>query len=135
MAAIKKLGVKIDALWKQKMKMDVLSKDIKKIETKKAKLKEKYTEMESALLKEFTKDELMTSAGGKIGKITITRPKVPSVVSWDKLYKYIYRNKAFDMLNRKVNNAAWKERLEHGKKVPGIETVTLLKLNLSAVKK
>jgi len=135
MANAKKMGVKIDALMRQKMKMDVLNLEINKIEVKKQKLKDKYTIMETALLKEFTKDELMTSAGGKIGKVNITKPKVPNVVSWDKFYKYVARNKAFDMLQRKVSTTAWKERLAQGKKVPGIESITLIKLNLSPVKK
>jgi len=130
-----KIGTRVDAMWRQKMKVDDVQRDIKKLEEKKAKLKAKYKELEDAILKDFTKTDLLTGAAGKQGKISISKQRVPKVVSWDKFYKYVGRNKAYDMLPRKVSSTAWKERLEAGKKVPGIESVTLMKVSLTKVKK
>jgi len=134
MSNIKKIGTKVDALLRQKDKIDLANKEVKKQEEKVKKLKAKYKAMEDAIFNEFSKDEL-TGAAGKIARVTVLKPKVPSVTDWPKFYKYIAKTKSFDLLQRRVSNAGWKERLEAGKKVPGVKTVTLIKLSLTRVKK
>ena len=72
------------------------------------------------LIEELPKD----SAEGIVGKrarATVTMKRFPTVADWGKFYKYISKNKAFELLQRRVSEAAVKERWEAGKQVPGVE--------------
>jgi hypothetical protein len=48
---------------------------------------------------------------------------VPKVVDWDAFYRYIERNQAFHMLERRPARAAFRELHEAHKLVPGVEAV------------
>lgn len=133
MPAAKKSGTLVDQLWKIKLKMDEQKLVIKKEEAKLAKLKERYEAKEEEIFGSFNNEELM-GAQGKLGKVTIARSDHAVVKDWDKLYKFILRNKAFELLQKRVSGAAYRERLEAGKKVPGLENFVKVELKLSEVK-
>ena len=129
-----KLSTKIDNLYKQQQKIDEVTKEINKLEDKKSKLKGKYKEMETALLADMNKNEGLTAAAGKLAKVSITRQIVPKVDDWNKFYNYIARNRAFDLLQRRVSITAFKERLEANKKVAGVSAEKIRKVNLTKIK-
>ena len=92
-------------------------------------IKESEKKLEDRLLKDFDRAEL-SKAAGKLATVTVTPKVVPNVVDWDKLYAYIMKNKAFELLHRRVNEGAWSERREHGEDVPGTESFTALKVSV-----
>lgn len=53
------------------------------------------------------------------GVVLITKIK-PTVEDWPALYKYILANNAFDILHRRVTEAAVQERWIAGETVPGV---------------
>lgn len=74
-----------------------------------------------------------TGAAGKHHRVQVVPKEIPQVEAWDKLYPYIKRYDAFDLLQRRLNEAAVRERLENNKKVPGViifktKTVSLTKI-------
>lgn len=70
-------------------------------------------------------------ASGKIARFERKRPKiVPIIQDWDAFRKYVTRNKAWEMLQKRVNTAAIRERLEDGKKVAGVETIEVFDYGL-----
>lgn len=76
-----------------------------------------------------------TEAGavGKRYKGVIKRELVPVVEDWEKFHAYIKKTGSFDLLNKAINRAAAKERLEAGKAIPGVDTMQAKKLSVTKV--
>lgn len=96
----------------------------------------KYEDFEKKLkrwfIQEFENDQ--KGVTGKIARVEIKKKTVPSVTDWDKFYKYIKKNEAFDLLNRAVNAKGIQERWDAKKQVAGVEpferpSVSLTKAN------
>ena len=69
---------------------------------------------------------------GARGTVSAAHYQVPIVDDWNKLYKYIYKNKAFDLLQRRVTSTAWHDRVEDAKKpIPGIKPMTQSRLRIN----
>jgi hypothetical protein len=58
----------------------------------------------------------------------------PTVSDWAALYKHVQKTGAFELLFRRVNPAAVKERWELNEKVPGVESLPVETLSDTAVK-
>lgn len=121
-----KIGTKIDRLFKLREKRKVVKKELEDI-------KAKEKELSDDIMKSLPKDKI-EGAAGKLAKCSISKKKVPAVKDWPKFWKYILRNKATDMLQKRVSQAAWEERVEKGKKVPGVESFTVVSLSLTKKK-
>ena len=79
----------------------------------------------------------MESAGvdkfsGKLGTVSISTNVVANVEDWDALYPYIAKNKLWHLLQRRVSDPAYRELLDAGKKVPGVQPFSKKRLNLRA---
>lgn len=88
-------------------------------------------ELQSQLLEE------METAGvdkfsGKLGTVSISTNVVANVEDWDALYPYIAKNKLWHLLQRRVSDPAYRELLDAGKKVPGVQPFSKKRLNLRA---
>ena len=75
-----------------------------------------------------------TGAAGKHHRAQVKTEEIPQVKDWDAFYQFIHKNKAYELLQRRVSTEAAKERLESGKPVPGLGTFTAVKVSLTAVK-
>lgn len=107
------LGVQIADLSKIIDKLN----GIRKLEKSISELKtQKEIEIIRAL--EFENAE---GARTELGSVKLRRETVASVKDWVKFYSYIYKNKAFDLLQKRVGNAAYRARIDDGKKIPGVE--------------
>lgn len=80
-------------------------------------------EMEAAGVDKFS---------GKLGTVSISTNVVANVEDWDLLYPYIAKNKAWHLLQRRVSDPAYRELLDAGKKVPGVQPFSKKRLNLRA---
>lgn len=121
------LGASIDSLQKQREKVRKLSKEL---DTLKEALK-----ADEAKVMEMLQEQGMDKATGKLATVSISESQVPSVQDWDAFYKFIGRNKAWYLLQRRTNAAPYRELLEtrRGRKIPGVETVTKHTLNLRSL--
>lgn len=70
-----------------------------------------------------------------VGRAKLTPKEVGVVDDWDKFYAYVKRKNAFELLQRRLNNSAWKERLEHKEFVPGVKPFKFNKVDVSPLKK
>lgn len=75
-----------------------------------------------------------TGASGKFYNVRTYNEDIPQVEDWTALYAYIAKNKAWDLLQRRLNPAAVNERLEAKKKVPGTKMFTAVKISLTKIK-
>lgn len=102
-----------------------------------APLEEAIHEATRALEEHFITTLAVGAASGLQGmeaRVQITDSAIPQVADWDKFYEHIRKTRSFELLNRKVNLEAVRERWALKKQVPGVtvfyaKKVSCTKLN------
>lgn len=117
-------GATVDQLIKLREKKRDMEASVKSLEGQ-------IEDMQSQLL------EQMEASGtdklsGKLGTASISTSVVANVEDWDALYPYIAKNKLWHLLQRRVSDPAYRELLDAGKKVPGVQPFSKKRLNLRA---
>lgn len=74
-----------------------------------------------------------SGVAGKLARVSIQKEDVPKVDDWDKFYAYIAKNKAFELLGRRLKTEAINERLDKEKKIPGIGSITVKSVSINKV--
>jgi hypothetical protein len=123
----KTLGACVDALYKMREKRLLAQR---KVDAS----KEEETALRDHVLQAFGKDDV-EGAKGSLAMCSITRNTVADVNDWDALYEYIYKEKAFDMIQRRVNDSSYRDRLEQGVVVPGVQPFVVIGLSITKVNK
>lgn len=75
-----------------------------------------------------------TGIAGKVARAQLEGKRIVRVEDWEKLYAHIVKKKAFDLLQRRVSDAAVKERWEAKLTVPGVVPETVAVVSLSKLK-
>jgi len=86
--------------------------------------------LKGEMLKRFKKQELNGAKGAK-GQCEIKRKNVPTSTSWPDTYKYIKKNDAFDILQRRFNEEAVTARWEAGEAIPGVGKFTVVRVSIT----
>lgn len=122
-----KIGTLIDRLWKADQAVKAKELEIKK-------LKAKREEVEDEIYNRFTKDQI-NGASGRLAKVSLRRSQNGTITDYDALEKYVYRHKALELLQTRVSQKAWKERVANnkGRPIPGIETFERVAISLRKV--
>ena len=125
----KGLGTKIDRYFTLRAERLALEKKVSKIKVKEGDVKDD-------LITLLTKAKL-DSASGKNGTISIKHPKVGQVVDWPKLYAWIRKNNAFELMQRRLNQSDYDQRLEQHPRlaktgIPGVDQITVTKFSATA---
>ena len=102
-------------------------------ETKVTPLAEREVALRNHLLNTFKKDDLNGEKGSGLA-IAIVTTKQPKVADWDAFFAFAKRKGNDDLVNRAVNSAAWRARVEEGKAVPGVEIFQNISLRVSSSK-
>ena len=93
-------------------------------------------EAEEKALKEHIINFLPKGDAGAIGKhhkvITGTK-KIAVVEDWTLFYEYVRKNKAFDLLQRRLAEPAVQERFDAGKTIAGVGTMSVVTVSLTKV--
>jgi broad specificity phosphatase PhoE len=121
------LGELIDTLYALRTKRLALER---KAETAAEPLKAQEKALETQLINEFSKGEL-DGAKGKRATAAVQRATVASVRDWEEFYAWLGKTKSWDMMQRRVNNAAYRERLDAHKPVPGVEPFVSISLSIT----
>lgn len=103
----------------------------RELEAKAALIEAEYKEVEERVLRRMEEEK---SSGVKSAKASasITLQTVATVEDWKKVDAYIKKTGALHLLQRRIFDAAYREILEGGKKVPGVSPFTKKRLNLRA---
>lgn len=125
MSVPKTIGGKIDRLFRLRTK---------RLEQQRAvdDLRAQEREIEDELISTLGKDRL-NKAAGKLASVSVQRKTVPSVVDWDKFYKYVKKENAFELLQKRVNISAARERWDDGEDLPGVEQYIDTKISLRKI--
>jgi len=99
------------------------------------KYKEEYDTLAQQMI-EIMQAEETTSTGSDVASASLRFTKVAQVTDWEKFYRYISRNKAFFLLQKRVSDLAYRELLEDrkGRDIPGTEPFVKIGLNLRVSK-
>lgn len=93
-------------------------------------LKEAEQELKRALI-----GTLIESGVGMVGgtrkKVTLHTKEKPQVADWEKVYEYMQKYDAPDLLQRRLNAGAVKLRFDEGDEIPGIEYIEVNDLSVS----
>lgn len=85
-------------------------------------------------LKEHIINTLPKDSGGAVGKthkvIVVTKTK-QQVKDWDKFWVYVAKNKAWDLLQKRISDTAVQARIDDGKKLPGVEPFVVVDVSLT----
>lgn len=119
----KTLGACVDRLYTMRQQRLVKQAEAEK-------MKSYEVALQDHVLNNFKKDEV-EGAKGKLASASISRTTVANVTDWEAFYKYIKKNEAWDMLQRRVNDAAYRARLDDKVAVPGVEAFGIIKLSIT----
>lgn len=100
------------------------------------KVVDEFKEQEK-LLTDHIIDNLPKGDRGAIGKhhqVSVYTDAIPRAADWDAIYKFIKRNNAFELLQRRLSDTAVKERWDDGKQIPGVESFNVVKVSLTKKK-
>lgn len=124
------IGAEIDKLYKIQSELDRHDAEVKKLDLKREKIQARYDAQEAKLFTNFDKQEL-EGATGKNAVVSLDRKVYGNIANPKLMYDFIFKTKRFDLLQRRLNNAVYRELSAEGKKkVPGLLpfTKTVLKL-------
>lgn len=82
------------------------------------------------------KAEGLEQSKGKKASVSFTSTTAAQVEGdegWTQLYAYIKKTGHFQLLQRRVSDPTYRELLEAGKKVPGLQPFTKVRINLRAI--
>lgn len=118
------LGDMIDNLHNIRERIRVLNKQVDDLTAQRDVLTLKIIEMLDAMGTDQSRTDKATAS--------ITETVVANVDDWDAVNRYISRNKAFYLYERRISSAAYRELLESrkGKPIPGITPFTKRTLSL-----
>lgn len=116
------IGSKIDEIYNLREKKRELEKQIANIE-------KEFHLIEIDLMDQMDK-ECVDKSSGKLASVSIIESIKPNVVDWEVFYKYIYRHKAFFLLERRPSVTACREAFETKGKLPGVVPFTKRVINL-----
>lgn len=119
------MGALIDRLWACREEKRRLEEQIKEVE----KTIEGLTEAVFGALETNGLDK----ATGSKASVSVSTNVVADVQDWDAFWAYIIKNKYTHLLQRRVSDPAYRELVEAGKKVPGVQPFPKRKLTLRSL--
>lgn len=121
----KALGACADRLYELRQKRLEEQKKVDLIEAEEKALKEH-------IIQNLPKSEA-SGVAGKLARVTVVTKEIPQVEDWDAFYKYVKKTGNFDLLQRRLTDAAVKERWEAGKEIPGVKHFQVVSVSINKV--
>lgn len=129
------VGEEIDKLFAIEQLIDKERKKIAKIEAGVKELQHEYDEMEKRVFELFAKEDI-EGAIGKKAQAAIDAKIVANITDPKRFYKWMEERKAYDILQRRINNKVYREMSEEGKKaIPGLAPFRKVRIKLTPIKK
>lgn len=119
------VGAVIDQIWAVREEKRRLEAQVKEVALK-------IEELETALMERLEAEGLDKATGTK-ASVSVGSSVVADVQDWDAFWGFIFKNKYTHLLQRRVSEPAYRELLDAGKKVPGVQPFTKRKLNVRTV--
>lgn len=124
-AAGPSIGSLIDQLWELRDTKRALEAKVKEIE-------ERFNEVDEQLMAQLEAAGL-DKATGKHASVSYSTSVVGTIEDFDALWAYARKNNYSHLFQRRLSDVAYRELLEAGKKVPGVQPFTKKRINLRAL--
>lgn len=124
-AAPASTGAIIDQLWAAREEKRLLAAQDKEVS-------EKIKAIEQQLMERLETEGMTKATGGK-ATASITTSVVADVQDWDEFWAFVIKKKFTQMLQRRVSEPAYRELLEKGIKVPGVQPFTKKSIGLRSL--
>lgn len=121
----KAMGACADRLYQLRQKRLEMQKEVGKVAAEESALKEH-------IINTLPKSEA-SGVAGKLARVTVVTKEIPKVEDWDAFYKYVKKTGNFDLMQRRLTDAAVKERWEAGKEVPGVGHFNAVSISINKV--
>lgn len=119
----KTLGGCVDAYYRMRGARLKLDKQIKEMKAEEELLK-------SYIFQEFG-DKDIDGAKGRLATCSVTRSTVAQVTDWDLVHRHVSNQDEWDLLIRRINDAAYRERLMNNEVIPGIQPFEVVNLSFT----
>lgn len=120
------IGTMIDNLDKIREKKRALDEQVKVLESD-------YRQLTEQILERMA-SENMPKASGRRATVSRSESLVGQLEDWEALTKYISRTKNFQLFERRISAAAFRELFEKKGDVPGIKPFTKITLKHTSLK-
>jgi hypothetical protein len=118
------LETRVKALTAVSNKIDAINQTLKEQNAQ-------YEILERELLEAMQQQGLMQVATAKATASLTKRTFVNLIAEeYDQFMAYVFKHKAVDLLQRRVNQRAYLDRVENGEKVPGVKTTEVPTISL-----
>lgn len=104
----------------------------RELEAKIKELEAQAKEIEDRLLEKMHADGLDKFTVAGKGTISTSTSVVADVQDWQAFEGFVHKHKYYHLFQRRVSDTAYRELLEAGKKVPGVQPFTKVRLNMRA---
>ena len=121
-----KIDDKIDEMYMLRERKKGLSNQIKEIDAELA-------ECEAWLLSRYQEVGTTTSRG-TLASATVAEAVVPNIVDWGAVSEWIMENDGVYLCHRRISAGPWKELMDAGTTIPGIEAYTKTTISLRKLK-
>ena len=101
------------------------------IERQADEIKKKETQLKEHLIEKLGTEMAAEGVVGELATVRVLPETIPVVNDWESLAEYIIKNKAVDLLQRRLSNEGVKARWENGKAIPGVEKMLTKKLSIT----
>ena len=102
---------------------------IKELDSQRSELKAQENDWTLQIIQRMKEEGATRTAIDGVGSVSVIDEPVPNVHDWDTAHDYIFENRLVELLHRRISAKAFREYLESGNHVPGIEIRNLTKLN------
>lgn len=121
----KAMGACADRLYELRNKRLAMQKEVDAVASEESALKEH-------IINTLPKSEA-SGVAGKLARVTVVTKQVPQVEDYDKFYAFVKKTGSFDLLQKRLSDAAIKERWEAGKEVPGVKAFNAVSVSINKV--
>lgn len=119
------MGALIDSIWAAREEKRRLEVQVKEVEAA-------IAELQTQLMERMETEKTDKAQGSKAG-VSISTNIVANVEDWDALWAYIAKNKYYGLLQKRVTETAYRELLDLGKTVPGVQPFPKRTLNVRSL--
>jgi hypothetical protein len=119
----KTLGACVDVLYKTREQRLKAQKEVDDTKAKEEALKQ-------YILANLVKQD-SNKFGGKLATATISRRTCAHVTDWDTFFPWVAETNSWDMVQKRVNDTAYRARLDENVEVPGVEPFEVVSINLT----
>jgi hypothetical protein len=98
-------GELVDLLYRARERRLEMQRETKRVEKLENQIKAHFVETLSAS---------STGLAGRVARVQIELEAIPQVEDWDLFWRYVVKNKAYELVQKRLSEGAAKERLEAG---------------------